>query len=177
MEPWTKDFVAGGVAGAMSILTTQPLDTARIRMQQSSGNCGLIHTLAKMVKSEGLASPMKGLALPLTFTALQSALIFQTYGCIFRWLRPDGSRNDRGPMRGVWESAVAGSFAGSVQVILWSPIEMVKLQMQMQTVAKGDTAYIRGPWRMAAHIIKTRGATDLYRGVTVTLLRDLPSFG
>ena len=30
---------------------------------------------------------------------------------------------------------------------------------------------------MAAQIIRTRGIADLYRGVTVTLLRDLPSFG
>lgn len=172
-----KDFIAGGVAGAMSILTTQPLDTARIRMQQSKGDCSVAQMLIKMIKNEGVASPMKGLALPLSFTALQSAVIFQTYGCAFRWLRPEGTQGEGGPMRGVWESLVAGSFAGSVQVMFWSPIEMIKLQMQMQTLPRGDPAHIRGPWRMASHIIRTRGFSDLYRGFNVTLMRDLPSYG
>ena len=164
-------------------------------MQHSKGDCSLIQTLIKMVKQEGILSPFKGLLLPLTFTALQTAVIFQTYGYAYRFLRPESaldkdpsrsatssssavSSRERGctPWRGVWEAAAAGSFAGSVQVALWSPIEMIKLQSQLQTAKRGDPSY-NGPWKIARGILQTQGMPGLYRGVTVTLFRDLPSFG
>lgn len=70
----------GAVAGALSIATTQPLDTVRIRMQSAqvatvSGTATLTKPvpdmLACMVRKEGLMSPFRGMSFPLAFTSLQ----------------------------------------------------------------------------------------------------------
>jgi hypothetical protein len=91
---------AGAVAGALAIGSTQPLDIVRIRLQQSQGPAGAVirgsskgagsrlgpsqstvwSTLTKIVRTEGVASLYKGMAFPLTFASLQSAILFQVCG-------------------------------------------------------------------------------------------------
>jgi solute carrier family 25 carnitine/acylcarnitine transporter 20/29 len=98
MQLLCHDFsVAGAVAGALAIGSTQPLDIVRIRLQQSQGPAtGVIRgssrgagsrvgpgqstvwsTLRKIVRTEGVLSLYKGMAFPLTFASLQSAILFQ----------------------------------------------------------------------------------------------------
>ena len=66
---------AGGIAGALGIAVSQPLDTVRVRMQQQPHNGGkylnAIQMLGSIVRREGALSLFKGLSFPLAFTALQ----------------------------------------------------------------------------------------------------------
>ncbi|KAL6754543.1 mitochondrial carrier domain-containing protein [Haematococcus lacustris] len=62
------------------------------------------------------------------------------------------------------------------QVLFWSPIELVKLRVQLQTVSSTSPHYL-ATGAMVRHIVRQEGVAGLFRGFTVTLLRDVPSFG
>lgn len=73
----------GAVAGAFAVSVSQPLDTVRVRIQQSSGasssgqSRSSVAILRHMVRTEGALSPWKGLLYPASFASLQSAILFQ----------------------------------------------------------------------------------------------------
>ena len=75
---------AGAVAGAFAITISQPLDTVRVRLQQSSHADGknTLQLLREMLRKEGPLSPWKGLTYPLLFASFQSAVLFQVRGAL-----------------------------------------------------------------------------------------------
>ena len=71
------DFVAGCVAGTLSILACHPLDTIRIRLQ--SGQFSSISQCVKSsLKNEGFLGLYKGLVPPLVGVSLINASLFGT---------------------------------------------------------------------------------------------------
>ncbi|GFR47867.1 hypothetical protein Agub_g9676, partial [Astrephomene gubernaculifera] len=74
-----------------------------------------------------------------------------------------------------WHGLAAGGVAGFAQVFLWSPVELLKLRSQLQTATRGSPGY-RNPAALAAQVVRTEGVVGLYRGFTLTLVRDVPSF-
>lgn len=71
---------------------------------------------------------------------------------------------------------LAGCFAGAVQTAVVTPVDLLKIRLQLQTAAPGLSGY-QGPWTMAKHIVCTEGMTGLFRGATITTIRDVPSYG
>ena len=60
------ELTSGGVAGAVGILTTQPLDTIRIRLQNPAfGYNGMADALRTTVRNEGMRGLYKGVGSPL----------------------------------------------------------------------------------------------------------------
>mmetsp|Transcript_25701 Transcript_25701/g.66168 ORF Transcript_25701/g.66168 Transcript_25701/m.66168 type:complete len:341 (-) Transcript_25701:682-1704(-) len=208
----TKDFIAGGVAGALSIAITQPLDTVRINLQQSStgssaattaalnGNSAILRKGTGSVTQEvthllhegGLRALWRGLTFPLVFASLQNAILFQVCGSVLRShseverLRDDKNRS----IPTVSQAATAGCVAGLAQVFIWSPVELIKLRLQLQrdaspsrqVVAGGRAAWTTGPVAsgslgMLRQVMQHEGLRGLYRGFTVSMLRDVPSYG
>jgi hypothetical protein len=52
--------------------------------------------------------------------------------------------------------------------------QLVKVRMQLQTAHPSSPEFLR-PSAMVRHILRTEGLAGLYRGITVTILRDIPS--
>eukprot|EP00798_Chlamydomonas_sp_ICE-L_P032087 gene32087-16609_t len=69
----------------------------------------------------------------------------------------------------MWHSLAAGSYAGFVQVFLWSPIELLKLRAQLQRPSLRSTTY-SSPTQILKQIVRSEG-------ITVTALRDIPGYG
>lgn len=63
---------------------------------------------------------------------------------------------------------LAGAMAGFCQVLATNPMEMVKIQMQLQTQKHGKV--LKSTWQM----IKELGLSGIYRGTTATWIRDIP---
>ncbi|GIL90133.1 hypothetical protein Vretifemale_17806 [Volvox reticuliferus] len=74
-----------------------------------------------------------------------------------------------------WHGFVAGSVSGFAQVFLWSPVELLKLRAQLQTATPGSPGY-RNPAALAAQVLRQDGVAGLYRGFTLTVIRDVPSY-
>lgn len=67
---WGKEFVAGGLGGTAGIVTGYPLDTLRIR-QQNSRTGSAFSILRHAVASEGPCALYRGMAAPLASVFFQ----------------------------------------------------------------------------------------------------------
>ena len=70
-----KDFTAGYISGVANILSGQPFDICKIRMQ-SQGTGSLSTTFQNIVKNEGVLSLWKGSLFPLLGFGLCNSIVF-----------------------------------------------------------------------------------------------------
>lgn len=104
---------------------------------------------------------------PLLTTGAANSLLFGVYGNHLRDLQKQVK--DRDDRRNALPRHVfiAGSVAGFVQAFIACPIELVKIRMQARTC---DTT---GSWQCVKRILATEGLSGMYRGLGVTICRDV----
>lgn len=170
----TKDFIAGAVSGMVGIAAGQPLDTLRVRLQQLGCQQKTVAGVWRaMAATEGVRGLFRGMSYPIYTTALQNAVTFQAQGAACRLLT---GCTDRTHTVSWQDMCLAGMFAGAVQTCISSPVEMLKIRLQLQQTLPGTQGYL-GPWGMLRQIIAHEGIKGLTRGFGVTLARDCPSYG
>lgn len=72
---WGKEFVAGGFGGTAGVIAGYPLDTIRIRQQQS-GAGSAYSILSRVVGSEGPRALYRGMAAPLASVTFQVKVLY-----------------------------------------------------------------------------------------------------
>lgn len=165
---WGREFIAGGFGGMAGVISGYPLDTLRIRLQQPSNNISAFKLLSNIVKSEGLSSLYRGMGTPLASVTFQNAMVFQVYAVLS--LSFDSSRcGDPPSYRSV---ALGGVGTGALQSFILSPVELLKIRLQLRRQAERE-----GPVSVARRIMRTEGIKGMYRGLTITVLRDAPAHG
>ncbi|XP_022155026.1 mitochondrial arginine transporter BAC2 [Momordica charantia] len=80
---WGKEFVAGGFGGIAGIISGYPLDTLRIRQQQSASGSA-VRIFRNIIAHDGLAGLYRGMAAPLASVTFQNAAAFQIYAVLSR---------------------------------------------------------------------------------------------
>eukprot|EP00252_Welwitschia_mirabilis_P014095 TRINITY_DN3112_c0_g1_i2.p1 TRINITY_DN3112_c0_g1~~TRINITY_DN3112_c0_g1_i2.p1 ORF type:complete len:312 (-),score=54.23 TRINITY_DN3112_c0_g1_i2:151-1086(-) len=176
---WGKEFVAGGFGGMAGVIAGHPLDTLKIRLQQpkaaASSTSSTFSLLQRILKSEGPSSLYKGMGTPLATVALQNAVAFQTYALLSRGFDESSNKNEPPSYKSV---AMAGVGAGAIQTGILTPVELIKIRLQLDTSRLSTTGREqRGPLKVAKSIMKSEGLKGLYRGLGVTILRDAPAHG
>ncbi|CAL9010137.1 unnamed protein product [Prunus brigantina] len=173
-----KEFVAGGCGGIAGVLSGYPLDTLRVRQQHSkSGSAFSI--LRNVISAEGPTALYRGIAAPLASVTFQNAMVFQINSILCRAFNSSASTKDPAPYKAV---ALGGFATGAVQSLILSPIELVKIRLQLQNIQAYANAKShqlqshRGPIDVAKAIMKAEGLRGIYRGLGITVLRDAPSF-
>ena len=110
---------------------------------------------------------------------------------VYRRLRNDDSTN-----LSVKNSVIAGCCAGAVQCIITTPMELVKIRLQNQSIGKQyvswtmrkmsanlsvaeDKAFrdYKGPLMTTREIIHKEGLRGMYKGWWLTIFREVPQFG
>ena len=85
----------------------------------------------------------------------------------------------------IWNLAFAGAVAGGSQSIICSPMELIKLRMQVQTnrtdlfhwsTGKNNGRVYKDPWDAFKNILKKNGVRGIFKGLELTLLREVPAF-
>lgn len=85
----------------------------------------------------------------------------------------------------IWNHSITGCVAGASQTIICSPMELVKLRMQVQTnptdifhwsTAGGNGRVYSDPWDATKKIFKQGGIRGLFKGFELTLIREVPAF-
>ena len=108
---------------------------------------------------------------------LQNAMVFQIYAVLSQALDLSVSATDPPSYKGV---ALGGFGTGAFQSLILTPVELVKIRLQLQnnsyTKLHQSDPY-KGPVSVATSIFKTEGIKGMFRGLTITLLRDAPSHG
>jgi solute carrier family 25 carnitine/acylcarnitine transporter 20/29 len=181
MTAATADFIAGGVSGMSGVLAGAPLDLIRVRQQQPRASPALaaqegniIQLLRHTLRSEGVQALFRGTVYPLSTAALQNAVCFHSYGAACRQLAQTDNKSTTLSLENVFW---AGSFAGLVQTAIVTPIDLLKIRLQLQTVKPGTAGYI-GPVSMLQRVVAREGGLrSLYRGTIITAIRDIPSYG
>lgn len=108
---------------------------------------------------------------------MQNAMVFQMYAILSRTFDKNLSPTEPPSYRGVF---LGGVGTGAIQSLLLSPVELVKIRLQLQRTINEGTHNSRlhtGPLDIARSILRTEGLRGIYRGFTITVLRDAPAHG
>ncbi|XP_047201398.1 mitochondrial glutamate carrier 1 [Girardinichthys multiradiatus] len=191
-------LINGGVAGLVGVTCVFPIDLAKTRLQNQQGvqvYKGMFDCLAKTVRSDGYFGCYRGAAVNLTLVTPEKAIKLAANDVFRQKLSKDGHLP-------LWGEVLAGCGAGTCQVVVTTPMEMLKIQLQdagrlaaqrpmaapTQTAAPGSAPSVvtaasqvqsACPQRPSAtgitvELLKTRGLAGLYRGAGATLMRDVP---
>ncbi|KAI0015047.1 mitochondrial carrier [Xylariomycetidae sp. FL0641] len=172
------NLIAGGGAGMMEALVCHPLDTIKVRMQLSrrarqpgAPKRGFIRTGTEIVKRETPLGLYKGLGAVLTGIVPKMAIRFTSFEAYKQLLANPETRTVSGG--GTFVAGLAAGVTEAVAVV--TPMEVVKIRLQAQHHSMADPLDVP-KYRNAAHacytVVKEEGAGALYRGVSLTALRQ-----
>uniref|UniRef100_UPI003AAB48FF mitochondrial glutamate carrier 1 isoform X4 n=1 Tax=Centroberyx gerrardi TaxID=166262 RepID=UPI003AAB48FF len=173
-------LINGGVAGLVGVTCVFPIDLAKTRLQNQQGAQvykGMLDCLAKTVRSEGYFGCYRGAAVNLTLVTPEKAIKLAANDVFRQKLSKDGHLP-------LWGEVLAGCGAGTCQVVVTTPMEMLKIQLQdagrlAPSLVAPRPVQPAPPPRPSAtgitmELLKTRGLAGLYRGAGATLMRDVP---
>ncbi|KAE9408728.1 mitochondrial carrier [Gymnopus androsaceus JB14] len=174
---------AGGIAGACEALTCQPLDTIKVRMQLSRSGMapgtkprGFFATGAYIVRRETPLALYKGLGAVLSGIVPKMSIRFASFEA-YKSALADKQTGKTTTMN----VFIAGLGAGTTEAVaVVTPMEVVKIRLQAQQHSLADP--LEAPkYRNAGHavytIVREEGFATLYRGVSLTALRQATNQG
>uniref|UniRef100_A0A3B3CS75 Mitochondrial glutamate carrier 2 n=1 Tax=Oryzias melastigma TaxID=30732 RepID=A0A3B3CS75_ORYME len=157
-------LINGGVAGLVGVTCVFPIDLAKTRLQNQQGiqvYKGMFDCLAKTVIYNHIL-------IRVTNAAPEKAIKLAANDVFRQKLSKDG----RLPL---WGEVLAGCGAGTCQVVVTTPMEMLKIQLQdAGRLAQSAPAQRPSATGITVQLLKTRGLAGLYRGAGATLMRDVP---
>uniref|UniRef100_A0A3Q0SDM1 Mitochondrial glutamate carrier 2 n=1 Tax=Amphilophus citrinellus TaxID=61819 RepID=A0A3Q0SDM1_AMPCI len=167
-------LINGGIAGMVGVTCVFPIDLAKTRLQnQRSGQQiykNMMDCLVKTVKSEGYFGMYRGAAVNLTLVTPEKAIKLAANDFFRHTLSKDSGKLT------VVKEMLAGCCAGMCQVIVTTPMEMLKIQLQdAGRLGKTIWSFMRvSAIQITRELLRTKGVTGLYRGLGATLMRDIP---
>ncbi|KAL1917057.1 uncharacterized protein VTP21DRAFT_5255 [Calcarisporiella thermophila] len=170
-------LVAGGIAGLAEACCCHPLDTIKVRMQlaksgkQQGKRQTFIGVGMNIVRKESPLALYKGLGAVVSGIVPKMAIRFSSFEMYKGWL----ANKETGKVS-TTSTFVAGLLAGVTEaVMVVTPMDVVKIRLQAQRHSMTDPLDIP-KYRNAAHaayvITKEEGVSALYKGVTLTALRQ-----
>ncbi|XP_022044803.2 solute carrier family 25 member 15a isoform X1 [Acanthochromis polyacanthus] len=174
------DFSAGAVGGTACVLSGQPFDTAKVKMQTFPGMYrGFIHCFISTFRQVGLLGLYKGTTPALLANISENAVLFLSYGLcqdVIRLL----TRMDKGTELSDLQKASAGSLASIFSSMALCPTELVKCRLQamheMETSGKVPRGQRSTVWTVVKTVLKTNGPLGFYEGLTSTIVREIPGY-
>ncbi|XP_068116375.1 mitochondrial glutamate carrier 1 [Hyperolius riggenbachi] len=180
-------LINGGIAGLIGVTCVFPIDLAKTRLQnQQNGSrmyTSMSDCLIKTIRSDGYFGMYRGAAVNLTLVTPEKAIKLAANDFFRHALSKDGKKLT------LIKEMLAGCGAGTCQVIVTTPMEMLKIQLQdagrlaaqrklMAGQAGGGTAEasVARPTAIAIsrELLRKEGIAGLYKGLGATLLRDVP---
>jgi len=122
-----------------------------------------------IISKEGVKSFYKGVYSPLYSVPVINAIVFGAYEMARRGLMGN-SDADMTLMQGM----IAGSFAGLVNCVAVTPVELIKCRQQMEGL--GFKAKQTSSLEMVQKIIRREGVSGLYKGNLITIFREMPAY-
>ncbi|XP_053304601.1 mitochondrial glutamate carrier 1 [Spea bombifrons] len=181
-------LINGGIAGLIGVTCVFPIDLAKTRLQnQQNGQrmyTSMSDCLIKTIRSEGYFGMYRGAAVNLTLVTPEKAIKLAANDFFRQTLSKDGKLT-------LVKEMLAGCGAGTCQVIVTTPMEMLKIQLQdagrlaaqrkLMAAQEGPSSAAaqsvpRRPTAMqiSRELLKSKGIAGLYKGLGATLLRDVP---
>jgi len=169
----------GAIAGSVGTCCVFPLDLAKTRLQdqRTVSKVGeqvarqyrnVFHCMYLVGKTEGIRGLYKGLGINLVLVNPEKAIKLAVN---------DQARQKMGATKGsflpIHMETAAGALAGLCQVVVTTPMEFLKIQMQVagrnQSADAGG-----GALSVAMKLIRAKGIAGIYKGTGATIIRDVP---
>ncbi|KAI8070654.1 mitochondrial carrier domain-containing protein [Gilbertella persicaria] len=175
-----QDLVAGTVGGWSQVIVGQPLDTIKVRIQTQPSPPiykNAMDCTQQLVRQEGVKGLYRGVMPPLAGIGFCNAIMFMSNGFFRRMLQKG---NETG--LSIAQVGMAGSMAGSVMAFLNCPIELLKVKLQTRDPKGviGVNGKLEPPFKgvidCGIRSIRAQGFLGIYRGMGMTLLRDVPGY-
>lgn len=173
-----SDFLAGCIGGCAGVLVGHPFDTVKVRLQtQPTLNPmykGTLDCFMQIIKKESVLGLYKGMASPLYSLAFINAIVFGVQRNLQRRM------NDPDTLMSHFTS---GALAGLAQTVVCSPMELAKTRMQVQgqgesrTFAHHKSHVYKSSVDCIIQIFRTEGTRGVFKGFSLTAVREAPSFG
>ncbi|MCJ1473334.1 hypothetical protein MMC13_001985 [Lambiella insularis] len=125
--------------------------------------------LRKIARNEGLSSLWRGLSPTLVMAIPANVIYFTGYDS----LRTSSRSPIKTYVSDAYAPLIAGSIARVAAATVISPIEMFRTRMQ----ATSGTGVFRNTLLGLQDMVKAQGYTSLWRGLTLTMWRDVPFSG
>ncbi|XP_058067932.1 mitochondrial carrier protein CoAc2 [Magnolia sinica] len=178
------DLVAGSVAGGTAVLFTYPLDLVRTKLAyQVVGSSrlnigGQLHTepiykgisdcVSKIYRQGGIRGLYRGAAPSLYGIFPYSGLKFYFYEEMKSHV-PEGHKKD------IMVNLVCGSVAGLLGQTITYPLDVVRRQMQVQTLSAATRGEVKGTLETLVMITQKQGWRQLFSGLSINYMKVVPS--
>ncbi|CAA7258662.1 unnamed protein product [Cyclocybe aegerita] len=166
--------VAGMGSGLTKVAVGHGFDTIKTRMQCSPPGTyrSAFDVLSKIVRNEGIFALYKGATPPAVgWAAIDSLLLGSLHNYRLFLLRngmtetsPSGA-----PRLTLLAHGVAGLFAGWTSALVATPVELLKVKLQLQSQKHASDRQFRGPIDCAQQIVRVQGFAGLWSGFTGSL--------
>ncbi|XP_053313499.1 mitochondrial glutamate carrier 1-like isoform X2 [Spea bombifrons] len=121
-------LINGGIAGIIGVTCVFPIDLTKTRLQNQRNGQQIYKNmwdcLRKTLRSEGYFGMYRGAAVNLTLVTPEKAIKLAANDFFRQHLSRDGKRLS------LYKEMLAGCGAGTCQVIITTPMEMLKIQLQ-----------------------------------------------
>ncbi|XP_038838541.1 mitochondrial glutamate carrier 1-like isoform X2 [Salvelinus namaycush] len=121
-------LINGGIAGLIGVTCVFPIDLAKTRLQNQQNGSRLYTSMSdcliKTIQSEGYFGMYRGAAVNLTLVTPEKAIKLAANDFFRQHLSKDGQKLT------LLREMLAGCGAGTCQVIITTPMEMLKIQLQ-----------------------------------------------
>lgn len=163
----------GAFAGVVGVTCTFPLDMVKTRMQSQNKSVGgapryrnVFHCFTSILKTDGFRGLYRGVGVNLLLINPEKAIKL----VVNDELRRHFSVTSGTKKLSIMHEVLAGAGAGSCQIVITTPMELLKIQMQLASQIPGNTMTAGS---LAKKLFAEKGLTGLYKGTVITAMRDV----
>ncbi|MCJ1279393.1 hypothetical protein MMC21_007217 [Puttea exsequens] len=171
-----KDIACGAVSGMVGKTIEYPFDTIKVRLQSQPEHlppryAGPLDCFRQSLRAEGVPWLYRGISAPLFGAAVETSSLFFSYRVaqrIFLAAFPEARyRKDGLPLSML---VACGGASGAFTSLFLTPIELVKCQMQVPTLANGTCSPT--PLTIISSVFRHHGIFGFWYGQLGTLIRE-----
>lgn len=163
-----RDIFAGTMGGVAQVLSGQPFDTTKVRLQSSTDpNMTPMRVIRSLLRDEGPLAFYKGTLLPLVGIGACVSIQFSVNEYMKRTFDAQNGGGGVSAMS-TGQFFLSGAAGGLSISGLAAPIEHVRIRLQVQTVE----STFNGPMSVLRELYNTGGLRSIYRGLIPTLVRE-----
>lgn len=177
-----RDFMSGSIAGSLSVILLNPLDTLKTRVISQRINKTSKHSIPQMyyktLYNEGFQALFRGTSAGIVQVAPLIGLKFMIYNFFCDVLSKDGKEMEKSKLPG-YVLFISGALSGLLSNALTYPMDVVRRKMQLTNIKRqGDTELQLACKKMilcGLTIQKELGFRGFFVGVVPSLLKSAVS--
>ncbi|KAJ6509459.1 mitochondrial carrier [Mycena vitilis] len=168
-------FVGGLASGVTKVAVGHGFDTVKTRVQLVPvfKNHSAVHVFMTTIKREGIAALYKGATPPAVGWAVIDSVLLGSLHAYRLFLLRIGMTEKRpgtAPRLTLLAHGTAGLLAGLTSAPLATPIELLKVRLQLQMQKSASDRQFKGPIDCAKQLVRSQGPLGLWTGLSGGLL-------